>query len=272
MHPVVATVPLLGRELTVGSYGVLLAAAILAGSFLALRASVRAGLDAGAVIAATAMTVGGAFTGAFLLHGALALLRGLPAGEAVLRGGMVFFGGAGGGAAALLLGCRFLRLPFGALADLWVPAVAVAHAVGRVGCFLAGCCFGRPWEGALAVVFTHPLAPAAVARVGRHPVQLYEAAMLLALAAGFALRPAGEVGSGRRALLYFALYAAGRLALEGLRDASERAPLLWGVLSPSQVIAVGLVVVCGGALAAGARRTREGHDLMFDSRPRISDI
>ncbi|MGD8858693.1 MAG: prolipoprotein diacylglyceryl transferase [Myxococcales bacterium] len=255
MHPLIAVLRLGERAVPIGSYGAMLTLAVLLGAALTLRAAGRAGLDPGAVISALGSAVAGGFVGAWLLQLLVQWARLGSLQAALARPGLVFFGAALGGAAALTWSCRWLRLPALTLLDLAVPAVAVAHAVGRVGCLLGGCCFGAPGGGPLGVRYTHPLAPATAlgADLLRHPVQLYEAAGLLALSAYFASRPPAEPGSGRRALRYVLAYSVLRLSVEPLRGDAVRGSLAGGLVSTSQLIALVLLLLSAWALR-GRRR------------------
>ncbi|MBN1653958.1 MAG: prolipoprotein diacylglyceryl transferase [Deltaproteobacteria bacterium] len=247
MHPVLTQITLFGVSRPIGTYGLCLTAAIGLGSFLMLRAGRRAELDLGAVIATLALVVASGFIGTTALFIAV---------EAVRRGwrwalfqqiGMVFFGALFAGAAGLWAGCRLFHLPFGLLADLSVPAVAAAHAIGRLGCFFGGCCYGREWHGPFAVAFTHPLAPAAYPPIMRHPVQLYESACLLVLALAFALIPPKRMGSGSRFSSYVAAYCACRIVLETFRADADRGMVFEGWLTTSQLIGSVYLLIYFGA-------------------------
>src|SRR5688500_16366444 len=122
-----------------------------------------------------------------------------------------------GGAVTVILSSRVLGGPLGRLVDVALPALPVGHALGRVGCFLGGCCYGRPWDGPWAVTYTHPMAPAAHPSVPRHPTPLYESFSLLLLAIAFTVWPLGRIGNGRRVMAYFACYGALRLVIETFR-------------------------------------------------------
>lgn len=137
--------------------------------------------------------------------------------------GFVFFGGfvgaaLAGGAFAAARGLSFVRG-----ADYFAVALPLGHAIGRVGCFFAGCCHGRP----------------------PHPVQLYEAAGLLLVAWAcrqrLAVVEAGDSTQGSAFRLYLILYGALRLVLDPLR-ADGRPERLLG-LSHQQGIALGLIVI-----------------------------
>lgn len=148
-------------------------------------------------------------------------------------------------------------LPGLATADLFAPAVAIGHSVGRLGCFAAGCCWGKPTDAPWGLAFTDPDAHRLVGvplNVHLHPTQLYEAAG--ALAAGLILwrllerphRPGTVIG------WYLMLYSTFRLFVEFFRDASVRAFPFDGPLSTTQWVAV--VLILAGACLVFARRDR----------------
>ena len=152
-----------------------------------------------------------------------------------LSGGFVFYGGLFGALAAVWLFCRRRKVPFSQLGADLVPAVPLFHTFGRVGCFLAGCCYGIPapagWPGV-----TFRVSPVAPNGVALRPVQLYEAAGCLLL---FLLlhRLARRGWKGEALLLvYLAAYALFRFALEFLRGDAARG--MWGVFSTSQLLAL----------------------------------
>jgi phosphatidylglycerol:prolipoprotein diacylglycerol transferase len=245
MHPILTVLQLGDRQLPIGSYGVMLCLAIAVASAGALHAAARARLDLGACIAAIGVAIGAGFAGAALLHGVVQCIRLGSLQALLLPPGLSFFGAALGAAAAIALVGPALGLRVLELADRAVPAFCVAHALGRVGCFLGGCCFGAPWHGPLAVRPTHPFSPASALDAPLHPLPLYEALGLLALACLFALRRVPEPGSGRRVLAYAAAYSALRLLLEPLRGDEVRGVFLGGALSTAQVIAASILVACG---------------------------
>lgn len=155
--------------------------------------------------------------------------------------GFVFYGGLLAGAAAFFAVCRRRGLPALRAADLFAPALALGHAFGRVGCFLAGCCHGSPTSCPVSVVFTDPASEVNPLYMGLplHPTQLYEAAgnllifLLLHRALGKRFRP-GAVLS-----LYAALYSAQRFLIEFLRG-DDRGALHFG-LSPAQLISAAVL-------------------------------
>ena len=237
MHPKLTDLHFHGASWPIGSYGVLLVVALAAGAWLALQRGMRAGLEEGALISSLAIAVGGGFVGAFALS---VLVRFVQLGSlmaALAQPGIVFFGALLGGALSLAAAARRFGLPVLTTLDVMLPAVPVAHAIGRVGCFFGGCCFGAPSDLPWAVRFPGEA-------IARHPWPLYEAGSLAALALMF-WRPLPAV-PGRRAALYVLCYAALRLLLEPLRGDAVRGVI--SGISTSQLIAACVIAGCAYAL------------------------
>lgn len=247
MHPVLVD---LGGGRTLGSYGLCFALALAVAGAGAVRAASRARMDVGLTIAAVACVVAGGLAGSWLAFVAVELAR---TGR-WQAGGVVFFGAVPGGVLAAMAAGRALRLEWLRVLDLAIPSLAAAHALGRIGCFLGGCCYGRPFDGAWAVVYTHALAPAAHPSVPRHPTPLYEALGLLAIGLAFALRPARRPGDGARALAYLAAYAVLRIATESVRGDAVRG--VWWGASTSQLAAAAALIAAGVLFARVRRRAR----------------
>lgn len=95
-----------------------------------------------------------------------------------IKAGFVFYGGLISACVFLFFYCRRKKISFLKTADLFAPAAALAHAIGRIGCFAAGCCHGGPTESFLGVVFSHPYCQTNPHYMGIpiHPTQLYESA------------------------------------------------------------------------------------------------
>jgi len=254
MHPLLFELPVPGGTRPIGSYGALFALALLLGCALFVSRAARAQLDLGRVMAALAIAIGGALAGAWLLFAVVEALRTGDVFAVLESGGRVFFGGLLGGALGSVIAARALKLPLGTLADCAAPALPLGHAIGRLGCFFGGCCYGAPWDGALAVTYTDPSAPGAHPMVARHPWPLYESAALLAIAALVALVPSARLARGAvgaRFALYAALYGMLRVALESLRGDSVRG-VVHGV-STSQLVSV-IVTLSAVAWLARTRR------------------
>ena len=156
-----------------------------------------------------------------------------------LRSGGVFYGGLIGAVAALAVLLRKRRIGFWTFADMAAPAVALGHAIGRMGCFLAGCCWGRECSLPWAITFTDPVAERNVGvplNVPLHPTQLYESAGLLALC-GLLIALGTRRAPGRVFAVYLGGYALLRFTIEFFRG-DPRGAVLGGALSTSQLIAL----------------------------------
>ena len=92
----------------------------------------------------------------------------------IWEGGLVFSGGLITAALAMIWYARKNNLSYWRIGDLWAPALAVGQALGRIGCFMAGCCYGRPTDLSCGIVFTDPKSLAPL-NIPLHPTQLYSA-------------------------------------------------------------------------------------------------
>ncbi|MDD5655824.1 MAG: prolipoprotein diacylglyceryl transferase [Elusimicrobia bacterium] len=167
------------------------------------------------------------------------------------RMGWVFWGGVLGAIACVWAFLQARRRAFPPIADELGAALPMGHWLGRMGCFLEGCCHGRPSGAPWAVRYGNPAAsvPDGLLGVPLHPVQLYEAAGALALCLFivFGVLPrirAGRLRPGAAFLTCLCGYAAMRFVLEFYRG-DDRGSFLWPVLSPGQWTSLGVLLACG---------------------------
>lgn len=174
MYPVLFRI----GDFEVTSFGVLVGAAALVGIWLFGRELARSGLPPDASNAAVAGIFGG-LLGAKLLW-TVEFMGNAPVADLLFsRGGLSWFGGLLGGVGAGLWMLRRYRVPLVRGLAAATPALAVGHAIGRIGCFLVGDDYGRPTDLPWGVAFPMGLPPTDV-RV--HPTQLYEAIALAGVA------------------------------------------------------------------------------------------
>jgi len=165
-----------------------------------------------------------------------------------LQAGGVFSGGL---LAALVAAAWYVRrhhMPALGTCDAFAPGLALGHAIGRLGCFAAGCCYGKETHHFWAVTFTNPLANQITGtplNVPLEPTQLFEAAVELAnfFFLMWLLRRRKFDGQVIGAFLF--LYGVARFFLEFLRDDPGRGSVFGGAMSGTQLIAIGLVVAGG---------------------------
>ncbi len=232
------------------TYGVLVAAAFLIALWLAGRLAKQAGLNFDAVtnlgIYCALAAIGGAKIMMFVVD--------LPhyienPGEiftlATLQAGGVFYGGLIGALAVAFWYMRKTRLPALQTADVFAPAIALGHGIGRLGCFSAGCCWGVPSDRPWAVTFTNPVAEQLVGvplNVPLHPTQLYEAFAEFAIFGFLYWRIRKPHPTGSIIALYLMLYSTARFIVEFYRN-HEQGNLWGGPLDTSQWISLGLVAL-----------------------------
>ena len=228
--------------MTVYTYGVLLAAAYLLGLKLAMNRAKARGLDAVRVLDLGIYIIISALIGAklLLLVTDFQAFRNDPRELLTLaRSGGVFYGGLILAVVVALWYIRRTGLPLWTTCDVFAPGIALGHAIGRFGCFFAGCCYGKPTSLPWGITFSDPFAAANVGTplgVHLHPTQLYEAgAELLILFALLVTEKKGRPYAGRTFWFYILLYAISRYVIEFFRG-DERGAV--GIFSTSQFISV----------------------------------
>jgi len=231
---------------TIYSYGVLLAAAYLLGLQFALIRARSRGLDRERVMDLGIWIIISALVGAKLLLLVVDYRPFLANPRTIvdlLRSGGVFYGGLIAAVTVALVYIWRHRMPMWTTTDVFAPGIALGHVVGRLGCLLAGCCFGRPTSVPWAISFHDPNAFATSGTplgVSLHPTQLYEAgaeALILAFLLAFERR--GRPFPGRTFWSYMLLYGVSRFIIEFYRG--DPRGTVFVALSTSQFVSVILV-------------------------------
>jgi phosphatidylglycerol:prolipoprotein diacylglycerol transferase len=220
--------------LTVHGYGVMIAAGVLCAYLTAHIRAKKRNIDTDFLFSLMIMTLIFGFIGAKLLFCIVELKAVLknPA-EILSGGGFVVYGGIIGGVFAAYIACRIKNKNFIEYFDLMIPSVALAQGFGRIGCFLAGCCYGAETDSAIGIIFHNSdFAPNGVKLI---PTQLLSAAgdfLIFGLLLLYAGKPRerGKVGG-----LYMILYGIGRFIIEYFRG-DVRGSV--GSLSTSQFISI----------------------------------
>lgn len=253
-------------RLTVGGYGLAGAVAVLGGTWLAMWTGARNGLGKEAALDLVIFHILGVLIGAKGVQLVVEWDRFAANPWAIfsVREMGVFYGGLLGSLVAVTLRARARGVDPWHAWDTLAPAFALSHAVARVGCFLAGCCYGRP-SAAFGLAF--PARSAAyrsllhadpsLLRGGETvpllPIQLVEAAAEVGVGALLLWLLARRPRPGVLALTYVGTYAILRFILEFFRFDPERGMLLGGLLSTSQLIAL---LMLGAVLLAATYRYR----------------
>lgn len=159
----------------------------------------------------------------------------------IWNGGLVFYGGFIGALITALVYLKIHDMPLWRTGDILAPGLALGHFLGRLGCFFAGCCYGKTCELPWAVRFTHPLSlvPDELKGVPLHPTQLYSAfnnlAIFLILLSIRKIKPF----NGFVFWIYVLIYGVTRSLIELLRN-DHRGGRFLGVLSVSQTIGLAM--------------------------------
>jgi len=143
-----------------------------------------------------------------------------------LRSGGVFYGGFIGGFLTLFFLIRFYKLSFWKVADALAPGLALGQAIGRQGCFAAGCCWGKPTDSIFGVHFTEqaheftgvPIYTDTGGPLHLHPTQLYESIIMLAVFGFLIYLHKKKKFDGQIFIAYAIIYGIVRFSIEFLRD------------------------------------------------------
>lgn len=236
---------LFGR--TIPMYGLCILIGVFAASFVMVRGCMKKGLlwENAVIIGVSGLGIG--MIGAKLLYLLTAFRQeGLAEAvhdgqfDALLNGGFVFYGGLLFGIIGAFLGARIAQVKMRSYENTLLLLIPLVHAFGRIGCFCAGCCYGKPTNSIFGIAFYNPISDAPVG-VPLIPVQLMEAAMNVIL---FLILYFIEKKYPNNRLLtpiYLFAYAVQRFALEYLRFDAIRGTFL--ALSTSQWISAVVFVV-----------------------------
>jgi phosphatidylglycerol---prolipoprotein diacylglyceryl transferase len=249
------------------TYGLLIATAFLVAIWLAGRTAERAGLDKDKVTDLSFWLLLSGMVGSRILFiivnwddyakDPLSVL-------AFWKGGLVFYGGFIGATVLAFFYMRRHKMEFLAYADALVPSVSIGHAIGRLGCFAAGCCWGGACDPHFALAARFPpdslayqsqlghglIHAGALFSIPIHPTQLYESFGELLIFTTLTFWRSRKRFNGEILALYLMLYAPLRSIVETLRGDEERGRVFnflgtwargaWWNLSTSELISLGI--------------------------------
>ncbi|NCC44772.1 MAG: prolipoprotein diacylglyceryl transferase [Clostridia bacterium] len=221
---------------TVYGYGLMIAIGVIAAYITGEYRAKKQKLDADSVLSLVLWCVAGGLLGAKILY-IITQMKEIIANPKILLNvadGFVVYGGISGGIIAAIIYCKIKKLVFLQYFDLLMPSVALAQGFGRIGCFLAGCCYGQETDSAFCIVFhDSAFAPNGVGLV---PTQLISSGLNFLhffVLIWFAKHKKGE---GQVAGLYLVCYSVGRFILEYFRGDLIRGAV--GTFSTSQFISI----------------------------------
>ncbi len=177
---------------------------------------------------------------AIVTYGIQGIIEGIATGNFNIFGGLVYYGALIGGVAGGLIGIKVAKVKLIDIEKILIPYIPIGHAIGRVGCVMAGCCHGMEYDGLFAIYYANSVEGLS-ADQGYFPVQLLEAliniciCIILIKCTKYALRKAQMM------FTYLNLYSIARFMLEFLRGDEIRG--LYFGLSTSQWISIALFII-----------------------------
>lgn len=251
MHPILFEI----GPLTIYFYGVMLALAFVVGIWFATRQAKKERIPANTILDLSLVALITGIIGARILFVLLNLdYYSRHPFEMIIfwQGGLVYYGGIILGVLCAILFLKIRRLNIWKVVDSCTPSLAIGQAIGRIGCFLNGCCFGKPvsWgikfpPGSMVSYeqFSQGLIKSANEySLSVHPTQLYEGVNALIIFLILILVRKKKKFNGQLFWLYLLLYAITRFGIEFLRG-DDRGPVFFNLFSISQLIGVGIFIL-----------------------------
>lgn len=227
---------------SVYAWGFSLSLAILLGTLVAIRLAKRIGIDSDRIIDLVIVLVVGGVVGARLFYVFVyepeRYLKDPLQIVAIWNGGLVYYGGLIGG---FITGTWYVirkGLPFWKLADVVSPPLALGYGIVRIGCFMNGCCYGRPTDSFLGVVFPFIEGTLHLEDIARYPTQLFSSLLGFFLFIFLLFVWKRKKFDGQVFLEFIILYAIGRAVVEYFRENL----IVFGDATVSQLVSV-LVIV-----------------------------
>jgi phosphatidylglycerol:prolipoprotein diacylglycerol transferase len=241
---------------TIHGYGLMIAIGILAAYVVADYRAKRMSLDHERLFNLAIWSLAGGMLGAKLLYIITQIKEILSNPKIILNitDGFIVYGGIIGGILAGYLYCKKANLNFLQYFDLAIPSVALAQGFGRIGCFLAGCCYGMETTSSLGIVFHNSaFAPNGIPLI---PTQLISSGLDFLNFFALLFIAKGKKAHGQVAGFYLIFYSVGRFILEFFRGDLIRGSV--GSLSTSQFISI-FIFIIGWVLVI--KKPRGGHSI-----------
>ncbi|MGL1887906.1 MAG: prolipoprotein diacylglyceryl transferase [Reichenbachiella sp.] len=242
MHPILFSFD----NINIHSYGILIAlGAITVYFFAQYKAKHELGIDPYIIQALARIIIIGALVGGkffFYLENPSFYFASFENLKHDFRNGFVFYGSLVTVVPLVIWYVRKKKVPVWPLMDLMAFVALILHAFGRVGCFMAGCCYGKETDGPIFISFSDPISIAPTG-VHLHPTQLYSVTLLLSIFAVLWMFKRHKRFEGQIFLLYIMLYSVGRSIIEIFRGDVSRGYVIDNWVSHSQAIALVLISI-----------------------------
>lgn len=248
MHPILFEL----GNFRIYSYGVMVALGFLIAVYFASRQARGAGISSQQIFDIGLYTLLFGIVGARALHVFLDFGYYLNRPVEIIminRGGLAFHGGLFTGIIGAALFIKRNRMPLWKTADILIPYVALAQAIGRIGCFLNGCCYGTPTYLPIGIHL-----PGHILRL--HPTQLYSSIFLLSIFIALKGIYRRKRFDGAVFISYLVIFSFGRFFIDFFRG--DLKAVLFG-LKISQFISIGIFFVSFASLLLLWHRLKRGH-------------
>ncbi len=239
MHPDLFSI----GPLTVHTYGLFVAIGVIAGIFTAVRLGKSSGIPAEQILDMGFMIVLAGIVGSRVAYIAINFSHYMSNPGDILKlwhGGLVFSGGLVTVIIVLIWYTRRKDIGIWLMGDIWAPAAAIGQAIGRIGCFMAGCCYGRPTNLACGVVFTNPKS-LATQNIPIHPTQLYSSLSGLIIFIILIMIGRKKRFKGQVLLWFLILHSTSRLIVERFRG-DYRGMILFGNFTTTQLVTLFILI------------------------------
>jgi phosphatidylglycerol:prolipoprotein diacylglycerol transferase len=246
MHPDLITI----GSITLHTYGLFVAIGFFVGLVVTVRLGKSEGFGSQQIMDMGFVIILSAIIGSRLMYVLMNASHFTRAPLDILKiweGGLVFSGGVLGVVLTMLWYIKRHGLPLGKIADLWSPAIALGQGIGRIGCFMAGCCYGKPTDSICGVVFTHPHSLASPLNVPLHPTQIYASLSGFVIFLIVLVLYTKKKFEGQVFLWFLIMHSTARLALERFRG-DDRGILLGSDMSMTQLVATLALIISVGIL------------------------
>lgn len=236
----------LPAHISLHSYGLMIALGVIAAYYIMLRKSVKFGIDADKLSSLFIWVIVAAFVGGklfFFFEDIGKYIDDPSRIKGAMGGGFVFYGSLIFAIPTIVWWLKKEKIAVRPFLDNLAFAGPVVHSLGRVGCFLAGCCHGKVCDTWMGVTFSHPDTLAAIKDAPLYPTQLFDIVVNLIILLTVFLLDKKKKFEGQLFLVYLVMYAIGRSIVEIYRGDEARGFLFGGALSHSQFIALFILIV-----------------------------
>jgi phosphatidylglycerol---prolipoprotein diacylglyceryl transferase len=255
------------------TYGTLFALALIAAIYTVIRLGRREGLDGGQLLDfSTWLLIVGLLGSKLLLiltdwssFGSLSAVFSWN----TLQAAGVFYGGFAAATFFAIWYIKVYHLPMLKIFDVYVPGIVLAQSIGRLGCFAAGCDYGKPTSSFLGVVFTNPIShdfTGVPLNVPIYPTQVIESLATFLIFGILLWRYGKKKYDGQIFIIYLTLYGVARFLIEFLRGDENRGFVFNHLLSTSQFIAI----IAIGVAAAMSWKLGSRASHASQTRPRVN--